>query len=156
MSAPSLDPVQTVIQGHTRVASWLGNLWASLGTLTEQPDGGPGSLEACFREQVREHVLFLEDRLLPSLLDLDPEPAVATLVGELRRDHLAILADCSRLFIDLASCMVTDDTAACVLGAHTRARALRERMLTATARERDQLIPLVRHHRDALAVSLAA
>jgi hypothetical protein len=77
-------------------------------------------------------------------------------VSELRRDHLAILAECSRLFADLAGCMAAEDASACVLCAHTRARSIRARVKATTAREHDLLIPLVRRHREALAMALAA
>jgi hypothetical protein len=155
VSPLSPDPVQAVLEGHAGVTSWLRNLRAALGALAGEPSAGFAPIEGGLREQVREHVLFLEDRLLPTLLGLDPEPAVATLVDELRRDHLAILADCSRLCADLAGCLATDDADA-VLAAHTRARGLQERVLAATRRERDQLIPLVRRHREALSLALAA
>ena len=57
-------------------------------------------LERYFRVHVREHFAFEEQKVFPGLLELAPTPETRTLIDELRRDHVRILADCSCLFID--------------------------------------------------------
>ncbi len=139
------DPVTVLTLGHERVEAWRGSLQRAF-ELLAQEGSQPVGLDTSFLDDVREHVLYVESIIFPQLLAASPEGEIPSLVTDLRKAHLELLRDCGRLFMELAACLAVEDSAQCVLGTRRRAIGLSDRIQAHTARERRQLLPLVRNH----------
>lgn len=150
MDQPYPDPFQAIVDSQRRLATWIDSI--EKGPALGVVDPGSGRMEC----SLRDHFLLLDDRILPALLVLDPAPAVAALVAELRREHVAILADCGRLCRDLAGCLVHEHAGECEHLTRDKALDIQARVIASTTREQEQVLPLVERHREALARSLAA
>jgi iron-sulfur cluster repair protein YtfE (RIC family) len=150
------DPLRTLVEGHERVSEWLTTMWEAPGLLEDHSPAHLIRLQAFLRDHVMDHFELEETVIFPALLELDARPAVASLVAELRRDHVRILGACSRLFAGQAWALAGPDSGQTLRALRSNARQLIETLLAHAAREDAHLLPYVSEHRAAIALRMPA
>lgn len=146
---PTMDPLQEMLDDHKMVSEWLINLDAAGRILIEAgTPAAPEALEQYFRVHVREHFLFEELRIFPALTAVAPGPGLATLIAELRNEHVDIYAETGRLFGELAWLAVVPGDDVARARAATRTRATVDLILAHARKEDERLLPLLEVHRE--------
>ena len=148
------DPMRTLVEEHQLVSEWLSTMWNAMGLLDGEGPEDLIRLQAFLRANVREHFEFEERHVFPALLSPDVAPTARVLVNELRREHVEILGDCSRLFSGLSWAMASDDSVDAIRALKKLTREIIDKILAHAAREDRHLLPLVQEHLQAISKSI--
>lgn len=141
--------ISALFDDQTRASDSIDERWQAIGDIDCHQPEGLRRLEDYFRENIREPIMFQQTRLFPALLEL--EPTAAPIVRDARAHHTAVLAACSRLFMELAECISTRRHSGESCLAKERGRAVLDEVTASLMRSNQLLLPLLRTHRSTLA-----